>query len=106
MKIVAITGPRQCAIVEKPAPHAHENIVVVKIHVAPLCTECKDYQRGGVSECLGHEAAGEVVEVAQPGSVKVGDRVLFTKYGGTEVKVDGDEVLVLREEDIMGVLDK
>ena len=37
--------------------------------------------------------------------VKVGDTVLFGKYSGTEVKVDGDEVLVMREEDIMGVLE-
>jgi len=37
--------------------------------------------------------------------VKQGDKVLFGKYSGTEVKVDGDELLVLREEDIMGVLD-
>ena len=36
--------------------------------------------------------------------VKVGDRVLFTKYGGTEVKMEGAEYLVLREEDIMGVV--
>ena len=38
--------------------------------------------------------------------VKVGDRVLFGKYAGQSVKVDGQEVLVLREEDIMGVLQK
>ena len=37
--------------------------------------------------------------------VKQGDKVLFGKYSGTEVKVDGEELLVLREEDIMGVLD-
>ena len=36
--------------------------------------------------------------------VKVGDRVLFGKYAGQAVKVAGDEVLVMREEDIMGVL--
>ena len=36
--------------------------------------------------------------------VKVGDRVLFGKYSGQTVKVDGQEVLVMREEDIMGVL--
>ena len=38
--------------------------------------------------------------------VKVGDRVLFGKYAGQAVKVDGQEVLVMREEDIMGVLQK
>lgn len=36
--------------------------------------------------------------------VKVGDRVLFGKYAGQAVKVDGQEVLVMREEDIMGVV--
>lgn len=36
--------------------------------------------------------------------VKVGDKVLFGKYSGSEVKVDGEEVIVMREEDIMGVL--
>ena len=37
--------------------------------------------------------------------VKVGDRVLFGKYSGQVVKVDGDELLVMREEDIMGVVE-
>jgi chaperonin GroES len=37
--------------------------------------------------------------------VKVGDKVLFGKYGGTEVKVDGDELLVMREEDVMAVIE-
>ncbi len=36
--------------------------------------------------------------------VKVGDKVLFGKYSGTEVKVDGEQFVVMREEDIMGVL--
>jgi len=36
--------------------------------------------------------------------VKVGDKVLFGKYAGNEVKVDGEELIVMREEDIMGVL--
>jgi chaperonin GroES len=36
--------------------------------------------------------------------VKVGDKVLFGKYAGNEVKVDGEEVIVMREEDIMGIL--
>jgi chaperonin GroES len=33
--------------------------------------------------------------------VKVGDRVLYTKYGGTEIKIDGEEFMILRESDIM-----
>jgi chaperonin GroES len=37
--------------------------------------------------------------------VKVGDTVLFGKYSGTEVKVDGEDLLVMREEDIMGVIE-
>ena len=41
----------------------------------------------------------------RPLDVKVGDKVLFGKYSGTEVKVDGDELLVMREEDIMAVVE-
>ena len=37
--------------------------------------------------------------------VKAGDRILFGKYSGTEVKVDGDELLIMREDDILGILD-
>ncbi|MCG6895585.1 MAG: co-chaperone GroES [Thiocapsa sp.] len=42
---------------------------------------------------------------SRPLDVKVGDRVLFGKYSGTEVKLDGNELLVMREEDIMGVVE-
>ncbi|ARU32512.1 co-chaperone GroES [Sulfuriferula sp. AH1] len=42
---------------------------------------------------------------ARPLDVKVGDRVLFGKYAGQTVKVDGEDVLVMREEDIMGILE-
>jgi len=38
--------------------------------------------------------------------VKVGDRILFGKYSGTEVKIDGEEHLIMREEDILGVIEK
>jgi chaperonin GroES len=42
---------------------------------------------------------------SRPLDVKVGDRVLFGKYSGTEVKLDGEDYLVMREEDIMGVVE-
>ena len=38
--------------------------------------------------------------------IKVGDHILFGKYSGTEVKVDGEEYLVMREEDVMAVIEK
>jgi len=37
--------------------------------------------------------------------VKKGDRILFGKYSGTEVKIDGEETLILREDDILGILE-
>jgi chaperonin GroES len=37
--------------------------------------------------------------------VKAGDKILFGKYSGTEVKIDGEELLVMREDDIMGVIE-
>jgi len=41
----------------------------------------------------------------RPLDVKVDDMVLFGKYSGTEVKIDGEELLVMREEDIMGIIE-
>ncbi|MCE5262408.1 MAG: co-chaperone GroES [Deltaproteobacteria bacterium] len=38
--------------------------------------------------------------------VKAGDRILFGKYSGTEVKIDGEELLIMREDDILGILEK
>ena len=51
---------------------------------------------------------GKVLEdgKVRPLDVKVGDRVLFGKYSGTEVKLDGEEHLMLREDDILGVIEK
>jgi len=43
--------------------------------------------------------------VIQPLDVKAGDRVLFGKWSGTEVKIDGEELLIMKESDIMGVLE-
>ncbi|MEW6377220.1 MAG: co-chaperone GroES [Thermodesulfobacteriota bacterium] len=40
-----------------------------------------------------------------PLDVKVGDRILFGKYSGTEVKIDGEEHLIMREEDILGIIE-
>jgi chaperonin GroES len=50
---------------------------------------------------------GKILEDGRvrPLDVKVGDQVLFGKFSGTEVKVEGEELLVMREEDIMAVLD-
>jgi chaperonin GroES len=41
----------------------------------------------------------------RPVDVKVGDKILFGKYSGTEVKVDGEELVVMREEDVMAVIE-
>ena len=50
----------------------------------------------------GRDETGKLI----PLDVKAGDRVLFGKWSGTEVKIDGDELLIMKESDIMGVLDE
>jgi chaperonin GroES len=49
---------------------------------------------------------GKLLEngTVRPLEVKVGDKVLFGKYSGNEVKVDGEDLIVMREDDIMGIL--
>jgi L-iditol 2-dehydrogenase len=95
MKVAAITGPRSCEIVERPDPLVKDNFVRVKITVAPMCTEFKAYKDGGKSDVLGHEAAGVVAELAQPGSLKPGDRVVvMPQYpcGKCELCLAGDYI--------------
>jgi len=52
--------------------------------------------------------SGRVLENGQklPLEVKKGDKVLFSKYGGTEVKIEGEELLILSERDVLAVLEK
>jgi chaperonin GroES len=63
----------------------------------------KEKPKEGVVIALGN---GKVLDTGERSefSVKVGDRVLFTAYGGTDVKYDGDEYLIMREDDILGVI--
>lgn len=75
MKVAAMLGDGKGGLVEKPHPTPKENFVLVKVHAVPMCTEYKGFKAGHTGDGFGHEAAGEVVEVAQPGRVKVGDRV-------------------------------
>jgi chaperonin GroES len=50
---------------------------------------------------------GKVTEDGKvlPLDVKVGDKILFGKYSGTEIKIDGEEHLIMREEDILGIIE-
>lgn len=52
--------------------------------------------------------SGKVLEDGKivPLEIKKGDKVLFGKYAGTEVKVDGEELLMMREEDILGIIER
>ena len=77
MKNVVISGPRQCEVLDVPTPVVKENFCLVKIVIAAMCTEYRDYERGNASRCLGHEAVGEVVETGRAVfRVKRGDRVV------------------------------
>jgi chaperonin GroES len=51
---------------------------------------------------------GKILEdgKVRPLDIKVNDRILFGKYAGTEIKIDGEEHLMLREEDVLGIIEK
>ncbi len=50
----------------------------------------------------GRDEAGKLIPI----DIKVGDRVLFGKWSGTEVKIDGEDLLIMKESDVMGVIAK
>jgi chaperonin GroES len=89
----------------------HDRVVVRRIEedqktaggiIIPDTAKEKPMQ--GEIVAVGPGARNEKGEIV-PLDVKVGDRVLFGKWSGTEVKIDGKELLIMKESDIMGVLD-
>ncbi|MEK7643362.1 MAG: co-chaperone GroES [Patescibacteria group bacterium] len=65
----------------------------------------KERPEEGMVVAVGPGKMSKLGEV-RPMSIKVGDRVLFAKYGPSEIKVDGKEYLIAREEDILAVIEK
>lgn len=90
----------------------HDRVLVRRV-------EAEEKTKGGIiipDTAKEKPQEGEVISVG-PGSrnedgdlialdVKAGDRILFGKWSGTEVKLDGEELLIMKESDIMGILDK
>ncbi len=64
----------------------------------------KEKPQEGEIVAVGPGARDESGKV-QPLDVKAGDRILFGKWSGTEVKIDGEELLIMKESDVMGVLE-
>ena len=90
----------------------HDRVVVRRINA-------EDKTKGGIiipDTAKEKPQEGEVVSVGKgksndegkvfPLDVKAGDRVLFGKYSGTEIKIDGEEFLIMREEEVLGILKK
>jgi len=82
MKKAAIVGERKAELIEAPIPKLEHDEVLIKVHVAPMCAEYKKFINGTAGDCLGHEAVGEVVAVARPGTHQVGDRVVLMPLSG------------------------
>ena len=64
----------------------------------------KEKPSEGLIIAVGPGARDERGQIVPP-DVKTGDRILFGKWSGTEVKLDGDELLIMKETDIMGVIE-
>jgi chaperonin GroES len=89
----------------------HDRVVVRRISAEEKTTggiiipdTAQEKPQQGEVVAAGPGARGEDGKLA-PLDVKVGDRVLFGKWSGTEVKIDGEELLIMKESDIMGVLE-
>jgi chaperonin GroES len=106
------TKPRQMRVIMAKTKFRplHDRVVVKRV-------EAEDKSKGGIiipDTAKERPQEGQVVAVGPGGrdengklipmGVKAGDRVLFGKWSGTEVKLDGDELLIMKESDIMGVV--
>ena len=88
----------------------HDRVIVKRIQeeertkgglIIPDTAKEKPQEGTVVAVGPGRQDDGKVISV----DVKAGDRILFGKYGGTEIKLDGEEHLILREDDILGVIE-
>ena len=86
-----------------------------RVLVKPL--EATEVKKGGIIIPVAHKEKPQEGEVVALGTgkrdedgkliaftVKKGDKVLISKYGGTEIKIDGDSYLIMREDDILGII--
>jgi chaperonin GroES len=103
------TKKRSLRMATKLTP-LHDRIVVRRVEEA-------ETTRGGIiipDSAKDKPQEGEVIAVGRgktndkgetfPLDVKEGDRILFGKYAGTEIKIDGDDFLIMREEEVLGIL--
>ena len=89
----------------------HDNVVIKPISADEITksgivlpdTVDKERPEEGEVIAIGSGARDDAGKV-QPLDVKAGDKILFGKWSGTEVKIDGEELLIMKESDIMGVL--
>ena len=90
----------------------HDRVVVKRIDAEEktaggiiIPDTAKEKPQEGEVVALGPGARNERGELV-PLDLKVGDRILFGKWSGTEVKIDGEDLLIMKESDILGVIDK
>jgi chaperonin GroES len=88
----------------------HDRIIVKRVEeedktkggiIIPDTAKEKPQQGKVVSVGNGRKEDGKVI----PLDVKAGDKILFGKYSGTEIKLDGEDHLILREEDVLGIIE-
>jgi chaperonin GroES len=111
-------------LAQPPHSSGHRGVIMAKLKFRPLHDrvvvkriEAEEKSKGGIiipDTAKEKPQEGEVVAVGPGGrdesgklipiELKSGDRVLFGKWSGTEVKLEGDELLIMKESDIMGVI--
>jgi len=70
-----------------------------------LPESAKDKPKEGEIIALGNGLLNKETGEYMPFTVKKGDRVIFNSYAGTEVKIDGDDFLIMTEDDVLGIID-
>jgi len=105
-------GPEVLKLEEVPTPKPDSGQVLLRVRAVGV-NPYDTYMRAGTYAIKpplpytpGSDAAGTVEAIGSGVTkVKPGDRVLFSKYSGSEVKIDGEEHLIMREDDLLAVLD-
>ncbi len=107
------TAPKKTTTKTKLAVRPLHDKIIVRRDEAETITDsgiylpegAKERPKTGTIEAVGNGKLNTETGERTPLSVKAGDKVIFTSYAGTEIKLDGDELLIMSEDDVLAVID-
>ena len=115
-RVAMMTEKKHFELQEYDLPEVGDDDILVKVEGCGVCgTDAHEYKNdpfGLIPVVLGHEGTGEIVKMGKNVKVdtagkpvKVGDKIIYSKYSGTEIKIDGETLIIVRQNEILAIVE-